>query len=192
MNLAKIPTRIFSWDLSYYFDKMGGVKISRKKIVYKIIDNLGALLLFSMLIICFYQVISRYVLNTPLAWTEQTAVQIFIWLAMIGSFMAMIKGEHVSIDIIYSKLPLSAKRIAHLINNIIIAFVLCVVCVNGLSFAQLNSSQYSPTVAWLSMYWVYLALPVGSFLMFLWIIKDTFCIFSTNVKTEKGSDEIGS
>ena len=45
-------------------------------------------------VILFAGVISRYVFNSPLTWSDELASILFLWLAMLGAVIALRRGEH--------------------------------------------------------------------------------------------------
>ena len=46
------------------------------------------------IIILFSGIVARYVLHTPLVWSDELASILFLWLAMLGSVIAFRRGEH--------------------------------------------------------------------------------------------------
>ena len=45
-------------------------------------------------LILFAGVISRYVFNAPLTWSDELASILFLWLAMLGAVIALRRDEH--------------------------------------------------------------------------------------------------
>src|ERR1700712_1778374 len=43
-------------------------------------------------------VISRYVFNQPLTWSDELASILFLWLAMLGAVIALRRGEHMRLS----------------------------------------------------------------------------------------------
>ncbi len=54
-------------------------------------------------------VISRYVFNAPLTWSDELASILFLWLAMLGAVIALRRGEHMRLTTIVNALPPSAR-----------------------------------------------------------------------------------
>ena len=54
----------------------------------------AALLVVTEIVILFAGVISRYVFNKPLTWSDELASLLFLWLAMLGAVIALRRGEH--------------------------------------------------------------------------------------------------
>jgi len=60
-------------------------------------------LLVSIVVVTFMQVLSRYVLQTSLAWTEELARYLFIWLASLGAAYAFKTRSHFLIRFVVDK-----------------------------------------------------------------------------------------
>ena len=101
-------------------------------------SDIPALVLFVVLAaIVLLQFLSRYVLNDSVAWTEEIARYLLIGVAYAGSIVALRKGEHIFLEIIYRRVALaSVKPLAILVDLISAAFhaALTVLAV-GLTFA---------------------------------------------------------
>ena len=54
----------------------------------------AALLVIVEVGVLFAGVVSRYVYNRPLTWTDELASALFLWLAMLGAVIAFRRGEH--------------------------------------------------------------------------------------------------
>jgi tripartite ATP-independent transporter DctM subunit len=54
----------------------------------------AALLVVAEIVILFAGVVSRYVFNKPLTWSDELASVLFLWLAMLGAVIALRRGEH--------------------------------------------------------------------------------------------------
>ena len=141
-------------------------KLDKKtNLINLIVDSFGALLMLLLIAVTFYQVVIRYVFKAPSSWSEESARYLMIWLAMIGSAMALRHKEHVWIDTFIKYLSKRTKKIYTYFYFICLVFFMIIILYYGISFAVLNSSQYSPTVSWLSMFWPCVGIPVGMALM---------------------------
>lgn len=54
----------------------------------------AAALVVAEIVILFAGVVSRYVFNKPLTWSDELASVLFLWLAMLGAVIALRRGEH--------------------------------------------------------------------------------------------------
>ena len=54
----------------------------------------AAALVVAEIVILFAGVVSRYVFNKPVTWSDELASVLFLWLAMLGAVIALRRGEH--------------------------------------------------------------------------------------------------
>jgi TRAP-type transport system small permease protein len=93
---------------------------------------LGVLMLVAVLL-NFINVFSRYVLGSPIFWTEEVLVMITIWGVFLGAVVATWNGEHLAMDLFSSRLRGPARRVL----NASIATATIAVC----SFVAYQSYQ---------------------------------------------------
>ncbi|MDR2175284.1 MAG: TRAP transporter small permease [Synergistaceae bacterium] len=77
----------------------------------------GALILAVMVSVTFVNVVTRYVIIYPLAWTEEITVSMFVWIVLLGTSVAFRKNAHLAMTFIYDFMPLYLKKISLLIAN---------------------------------------------------------------------------
>ncbi|KAG0943524.1 hypothetical protein G6F31_014714 [Rhizopus arrhizus] len=54
----------------------------------------AAILVVAEIVILFSGIVARYVLHTPLVWSDELASILFLWLSMLGAVVALRRGEH--------------------------------------------------------------------------------------------------
>jgi C4-dicarboxylate transporter DctQ subunit len=65
-------------------------------------ENIAAALLVAMFLCFILQIVSRYVFNYPLGWTDEVSVICWIWCVLWGSVFVLREKDEVRFDIIYS------------------------------------------------------------------------------------------
>ena len=63
-------------------------------------EGLCVLLLVVMTVLNFANVLSRYVLHSSIAFTDELTVMCFVWVSMIGAAVAYKRGAHMSMSFI--------------------------------------------------------------------------------------------
>lgn len=108
----------------------------------------------------------RYVLNDSLAWTEEIAKFLLLYLTFVGAPIALKHGLHAAIDTwIYKLPPLMALPFYSFIHIMIMTF--CVVTMKlGTSFAMNASIQTAPYTQ-IGMAYIFIAIPIGAFFIFM-------------------------
>src|ERR1700742_4456815 len=54
----------------------------------------AAILVVAEIVILFAGVVSRYVMHSPLIWSDELASILFLWLVMLGAVVAFRRAEH--------------------------------------------------------------------------------------------------
>lgn len=126
--------------------------------------------LIIMTILVFSQVVFRYVIKVSLSWSEELARYFFIWLTFIGASIAAREKSHICVGEIVARIKQERLRKAMIIMaNILSISFLTVLIRYGVPIAQriIALKQVSPSMPFLYVGLVYIAIPVGSLLMLL-------------------------
>ncbi len=123
----------------------------------------GALLL-AVLGLVVFQVVSRYVFNTPFVWSEELARFALLWLTFIAAAFVMARGVHVSVTVGDRLLG----RRGRLVVDLFALGVVLVVCILLLAVSPeflSTAGRTSSPAAGIPMGWVYGSAVVGFVLM---------------------------
>ena len=55
--------------------------------------------------VLFAGIVARYVFDDPLTWSDELASILFLWLAMLGSVVALRRGEHMRLTTLVERMP---------------------------------------------------------------------------------------
>ena len=103
-----------------------------KHVFDKILEVLGIICLSIMTVMIVYQVVARYVFNSPSAISEALAQFLFVWMIMFGSAYVYGTREHLTIDILKDKFPPKMNLVVNILTNIcLFAFVLLICVIGG-------------------------------------------------------------
>src|SRR6202046_5824415 len=69
----------------------------------------AALVLLEVLVL-LGGVVSRYLFHRPIIWTDELASTLFLWLAMLGSAVALHRAEHMRMTAVVGVLSLPVRR----------------------------------------------------------------------------------
>src|SRR5262245_12314482 len=72
-------------------------------------ENVAAFLLLAMFICFIVQIVTRYVFNYPLGWTDEASVLCWIWCTLWGAVFVLRERDEVRFDIIYSTASAKAR-----------------------------------------------------------------------------------
>src|SRR5690242_19910131 len=68
-------------------------------------EVIGALLVAAEVLILFAGVVSRYLLDSPLFWTDELANFLFLWLSMLGVVVALRRDGHMRLTTVARWVP---------------------------------------------------------------------------------------
>lgn len=115
-------------------------------------------------IICFLQVIFRYLLNNSLSWSEELCRYLFVGMVFIGAGIGVLQKKHMAIDLFVNKFPDRVKKFINLIISLIMALYGLTFIYYSINLALMNMEQYSPALT-IPVGLIYLLLPFGGLLI---------------------------
>jgi tripartite ATP-independent transporter DctM subunit len=80
-------------------------------------------------------VIARYVLHTPLIWSDELASILFLWLAMLGSVIALQRGEHMRLTAVVAPLSPAGRARAEAVAVVAVAVFLLMIVPSAWDYA---------------------------------------------------------
>lgn len=131
-----------------------------------ILDVVTGALVVVIAAILLLQVVGRYVLEYPFTWPEELAGFLFVWVIFLGALLAYRGGQMIGIPIFVEMLPPRWTRAVRLATNLVVLVVLVLMIVEGVDAARAAAGMRT-TVTGLSWAYIYLALPIGFFLLAL-------------------------
>lgn len=138
-----------------------------KTFLDKILETIVMLSVGLLVIDVLWQVFTRKLLNSPSKWTEELAVFLLIWVALLGSAAALGRGAHLGIDYLTAKLSQKARNATEFVSFLsVLVFSLYVMLYGGIDLVKstLELGQVSPVFG-IKMGYVYLAVPLSGLFM---------------------------
>lgn len=94
----------------------------------KILRNLDLIIagcaLAVLVIVAASTVISRYIVNSPIMWSEEIQILCFMWISFLGAGAAFRYGAHVSIEFLVDLLPHKIRRFVELLIGLLVTVLL--------------------------------------------------------------------
>lgn len=157
---------------------------------FKMLNNhleeyLLVLLMIAEVIIVFAQVVTRFLLKTPLAWSEEIARYIFIWLVWVGAAYSTKENKNIKIDILSSKFTGVTKVIADIITGaLFIGLMLFMLYTSGKVTYTVYTSKSIATGSHMPMWIAWFSLPLSMSLMLFRFIQNSVRSLKTKDRTE--------
>jgi TRAP-type C4-dicarboxylate transport system permease small subunit len=117
-----------------------------------------------------FQIVTRFVLEQPAEWSEILIRLSLIWMVFLGIPAAFRQGAMVSVDVLYRWSPPKVKRVLDWVVSIAALALIAIIVWYGWDYANRGSVQSMAGLESVSMFWAYLALPVGGLFCVVGII----------------------
>ncbi|TAG49464.1 MAG: TRAP transporter small permease [Betaproteobacteria bacterium] len=108
-----------------------------------------------------FQIITRFVLESPAEWTEVLIRFSLIWMVFMGIPYAFRQGAMVSVDVLYRWSNAHVKRMLDWMVALASLLLIAVIIFVGWDYAVRGKVQSVIGLENVSMFWAYLAMPVG-------------------------------
>lgn len=146
---------------------LGGVILKKVlDFIMMIIKKIVVVILIIFTIIIVMQVVARYVLHSPLTWSEQVARYLFIWMIMLGTPISFRMKAHIAFDLLVKKFPHSLQKIIGNINLVLITVFSAYYFVQSLNLCLRSGKTIAAGIE-IPMNYIYSAQPVCAALLFI-------------------------
>lgn len=157
-----------------------------KKKVLHVLNNfeayIAALAFGVMMVLLTIQVISRYVFNKSITWTEELAMILYVLMIYCAISASVTKRKHLRIEIIYDLVPFKTRKVLMIVGDAVFLFF-CVYIqwplwnwVNTLGFGKTSLLRIPKTL-------VYGCIPVFLALTAIRIVQNIIRIAKEDEKT---------
>lgn len=152
--------------------------------INQIMEVIGIAILTLMIFATSLQVISRYIFNAALSWTDELSRYCFIWSSMIGASVAFWRGSHAAVDVLVAnfkgKIQIAHKTIVYLL----ITYMSLVLAIKGFQAVMIVHTQNS-TAMHIPMSLVYASLPINAVIIAFYAIVKTIELYQKCVDSQE-------
>jgi TRAP-type C4-dicarboxylate transport system permease small subunit len=141
-----------------------------KKALDNLIEGVCAILMVALAVVVFIQVFNRFVLQTPLAWSEDLAMLLYQWVVFVGAALGVKRLRHFGIELVVRQFPERLRHRVELLTPIVMAVVAVVMIIQGWAILGLNRTRIYSTMD-LSYTWAFLPIPLSGVLIIVYLIQ---------------------
>jgi TRAP-type C4-dicarboxylate transport system permease small subunit len=109
-----------------------------------------------------FQIVTRFILEQPAEWTEVLIRFSLIWMVFLGIPAAFRQGAMVSVDALKRALPSRGRRLLELAAGLAALALMGIILWWGWDYAVRGKVQTMAGLESISMFWAYVAMPVGA------------------------------
>ena len=115
------------------------------------------------------EVVLRYLFKHSLIFTEELSRYLMVWIVFLGSALAVRDGSHIHINFLTKRFDPRIRAWFRLSAHILTILFLVFIVVEGIKILPQQLYQMCITIN-ISLFYFYLAIPVGSILMIIFLL----------------------
>jgi len=140
----------------------------------KAANAIGGGLFLTLFIVFLIQIAARFGFSKPLAWTDEAAVILYIWVILWSAAVVVPEREHVVFDLIWNSVGYRARQAMHIAGNLLIGGLALAGLPASWDYVHFMSRESSPVLS-ISMMWVFMPFVL---LMVALVIRSTLAIWN--------------
>jgi len=158
--------------------------------VKKILKNLDAYFagfMFAITLVVVVNVFTRKFANYIIPWGEEVATTCFVYTTFVGAAWCLRTHQHVGVDLLVDKLPAGARKIVHILTDLIILVTNGYITWLSYQFVVSSSVKTMPILK-ISSVWLNSALILGFGLMTIYSLVNLIKTIRQPADTKRGEE----
>ena len=108
------------------------------------IEILLAVMLATMVLLVFGNVVLRYAFNSGITVSEEVSRWLFVWLTFLGAIVALKEHGHLGTDMLISRLSVPGKKVCLVLAQVIMLYITWLLFAGSLEQAKINADVEAP------------------------------------------------
>lgn len=126
-----------------------------------VVERICALLMGTMVVVIWFEVVERYFLHLGYTWTEELSRYVMIWAALLAVSCGAFYREHIGLNIVQRFLPPTGAKILGVALDLVSLSFFLFLTWYGIGMAKAGLGQYA-TIFGITMVVPFAAVPVSS------------------------------
>lgn len=149
-------------------EPVSGKKDSRP---VRLLLAVGSALVAGIVLLTFIQVLLRFFFGNPQAWAEEVSRYLFVWITFLGIAVGFAKDSHIRLDALVGLLPERPWRVFDRFRRLVELAAVAIMVYSGTLVAWQYRTTTFYTVQSLPRVIFYLAVPVGSLIALVYVVR---------------------
>ncbi len=162
------------------------------RLLSRAVEGLIVLAATTLVTIVTTEVVLRYGFKHSLIFTEELSRYLMVWIVFLGSALAVRDGAHIHINFLIKRFNQRTQKWLRLSAHALTLVFLVFVAIEGIKILPQQLYQMCITIN-LSLFYFYLAIPVGSILMIIFLLptfKDILKEKNSAAATDEGEKTV--
>ena len=142
----------------------------------KVADLIGGTLFLTLFIVFVIQVTARFGFNRPMAWTDEAAVILYVWVILWSAAFVVPEREHVAFDLIWNSVNLPTRKVMRVAGNLLIGGVALYGIPATWDYVHFMKRESSPVlgISFMLVFLPFVLLLVALVVRSVWAIWDAY------------------
>ena len=125
------------------------------RLLQKAANAIGGALFLTLFIVFVIQVTARFGFNKPMAWTDEAAVILYVWIILWAAAVVVPEREHVAFDLVWNSVGLRGRQAMRIAGNLLVGgLALCAIPASW-DYVHFMNREGTPVLD-VSFMWVFL------------------------------------
>ena len=125
------------------------------RLLQKAANAIGGALFLALFIVFVIQVTARFGFNKPMAWTDEAAVILYVWIILWAAAVVVPEREHVAFDLVWNSVGLRWRQAMRITGNLLVGgLALCAIPASW-DYVHFMNREGTPVLG-VSFTWVFL------------------------------------
>ncbi|NMM07491.1 TRAP transporter small permease [Polaromonas sp.] len=116
---------------------------------------IGGGLFLTLFIVFVVQVTARFGFNKPMAWTDEAAVILYVWVILWAAAFVVPEREHVVFDLLWNSVSQRARQVMQIVGNLLIGGLALYSIPASWDYVHFMAREGTPVLG-VSFMWVFL------------------------------------
>ena len=139
----------------------------------KFANAVGVTLFGALFVVFIIQITARFVFNHPMAWTDELAVVLYIWIVLWGAAFVVQSKEHVAFDLVHNGSSPSVQRGMRLLGAITLAGLMGKALAGNWDYVLFMRRENTPVLG-ISFFWVFVPFV---FMLVSWVVRSVWSVW---------------
>ena len=117
-----------------------------KSWLHKAAQALGGLLFIALFLVFVVQITARFAFNKPLAWSDEAAVILYVWIILWAAATMVPQREHVAFDLIWNLANARWRRVLQVLGNALVGGLALVALPASWDYVRFMAREGTPVL----------------------------------------------
>ncbi|HQS31227.1 MAG: C4-dicarboxylate ABC transporter permease [Polaromonas sp. 39-63-203] len=137
-------------------------------------DVIGGGLFLALFIVFLVQITARFGFNRPLAWTDEGAVILYVWIILWAAAVVVPEREHVVFDLVWNSVSRRTRQVMRIAGHLLVGGLALTAIPASWDYVHFMNREGTPVLG-VSFMWVFLPFVL---LLVALVVRAAWAIFN--------------